>query len=164
MSDAQQQESTPTSPTTTTTTTPITTTSSLSSSTFNQYTSTLGSKYQDKIKDAAQRSKYTLELTFEDGHKETQTYTRTKLLQWQYDEIEDLRAEASELVTAANPTKPREAAAKSKELYIKAAQYLLFNIKTEKTMTLDEYNHCYFPDLRPVLDAAIMLALLPDPN
>ena len=63
---------------------------------WSQYLNSLNSQYQNKIRKAAQYSDYTLTLRYEDGREEKQVFTRKKLLQWQFDELEDLRAEASE--------------------------------------------------------------------
>lgn len=155
-----------------TTTKPTTASSSIASTSvpkittpnipFSDYTNSLNIKYQEKIKLAAQRSNYTLELVYEDGKTTHYTYTRMKLLQWQFDEIEDLRSEAAEL--AISSVSAIKANKKLKEMYMKAAKYLLFNTTTEKPMTEEEYRHCFFSELRPAIDSSILLSLVSDPN
>jgi hypothetical protein len=134
----------------------------LATSSFSDYTNSLNSKYQEKIRNAAQSSNYKIDLSHKDGMKETITYTRMKLLQWQFDEIEDLRIEAAEL--SMKSERMIESNKKLREMYRNAAKYLLFNTKTEKPMTDEEYDSCYFQDLRPAIDSAILLSLISDPN
>ena len=83
-----------------------------------------------------------------------------KLLQWQFDEIEELRALAQEQTT----TSPKQSTKSMQDMYKKAAFYTLFNPQTKKPITEDEYRHCELSDVRPALDAAILLALVSDPN
>jgi hypothetical protein len=125
------------------------------------YMNSLNSKYQDRIKKAAQSSNYTLTMRYEDGREERKIFTRMKLLQYQFDEIEDLRAEANELSAA---EKPRDSTHKLAEMYKKAAGYILWNVKEERPMTTDEYKHCIFSEVRPALDASMLLGLISDPN
>lgn len=128
---------------------------------WSTYLNSLNAKYQDRIKRSAQHSNYTLTMRYENGREEKQVFTRMKLLQYQYDEIEDLRAESSELSTN---NKGRESTKKLSEMYSKAASYMLWNAKEERPMTQDEYNHCVFAEIRPALDASMLLGLISDPN
>lgn len=124
------------------------------------YLNSLNAQYQEKIRRMAQQSNYTLNMRYEDGREEKQVFTRMKLLQWQFDEIEDLRAEATELAT----TSPRQAQKALSNMYAKASGYILFNPKRGKPMTEQEYKHCEFPDIRPAIDASLLLSLVSDPN
>jgi hypothetical protein len=117
-------------------------------------------QYQEKIRRWAQYPNYSLNLQYRDGRKEKQVFTRMKLLQWQFEEIETLRAEAQEL-SITSPTKSNKAL---NTMYRKAAAYLLFNPKTEQPMTQEEYDSCYAGELRPALDSALLISLISDPN
>lgn len=125
------------------------------------YLNSLNAKYQQRIKNMAQLPNYTLTLRDEDGREERQVYTRKKLLQWQFDEIEDLRADATELGAKGEARKAQKTLA---QMYRKAANYLLFNTKREEMMGEDEYNHCVFQEVRPALDSAMLIGLISDPN
>jgi hypothetical protein len=127
---------------------------------WSQYVNSLNSQYQKKIQKYAQYSNYTFNLCYEDGQEEKQVFTRKKLLQWQFDELEDLRAEASELAA----TSPRKAQKALKDMYEKAASFILWNVKKEHSMTADEYKHCEFSEVRPALDASMLLGLVSDPK
>lgn len=127
---------------------------------WTNYLNSLNSKYQQRIQRMAQVSNYKLNIRYEDGREETQVYTRMKLLQWQFDEIEDLRAEATELAAKS----PREAQKALSAMYLKASGYILFNTKKSRPMSADEYRHCVFSEVRPALDAAMLLGLISDPN
>ena len=129
-------------------------------SAWGQYLNNLNGRYQEKIRDAAQQSNYNITIRYEDGREEKQVFTRMKMLQWQFDEIEDLRAEATDLTVKS----PREAQKALSKMYTKAATYILFNVKKEKPMTEDEYRHCVFSEVRPALDSAMLLGLISDPN
>lgn len=128
---------------------------------WSTYLNSLNAKYQNKIKKAAQLSNYNLTIRYEDGREEKQVFSRMKLLQYQFDELEDLRAEATEL---SSKEKPRDAAKALSNMYTLAARYLLWNAKEDRPMTTEEYKHCYFSDIRPALDASMLLGLLSDPN
>lgn len=128
---------------------------------WGQYLNSLNAKYQNKIKDAAQKSKYSLTVRNTQGQDETLTFTRMKLLQYQYEEIEDLRAESTE---ATNNNKPREANKLMRQMYAKAATFILWNVREKRPMTLEEYRMSAFSDVRPALDASILLGLVSDPN
>lgn len=130
-------------------------------SAWSVYLNSLNTKYQQRIKQMAQLPNYTLTLRHEDGKEERQVYTRKKLLQWQFDEIEDLRADASELGAKGEARKAQKTLSL---MYRKAASYLLFNTKKEEMMTEDEYNHCVFQEVRPALDSAMLIGLISDPN
>lgn len=125
------------------------------------YLNSLNAKYQQRIKKMAQSPNYTLTLRYEDGREERQVYTRKKLLQWQFDEIEDLRADAAELGAKGEARKAQKALS---HMYHQAATYLLFNTKREQMMTEEEYNHCVFQEVRPALDSAMLIGLISDPN
>jgi hypothetical protein len=129
-------------------------------SAWSVYINSLNGKYQEKIKRLASLPNYNLHLRYEDGREEKQVFTRMKLLQWQFDELEDLRSSSQELAT----TSPRESTKSMQKMYKKAAGYILFNPQTKKPITEDEYKHCELSDVRPALDAAILLALVGDPN
>lgn len=128
---------------------------------WGQYLNSLNSKYQQKIKDAAQKSKYSLTIRNENGQDESLTFTRMKLLQYQYDEIEDLRAESTELSSI---NKPKEANKLMRQMYLKAATYILWNVREKRPMTEQEYKMSAFSEVRPALDASILLGLVSDPN
>lgn len=125
------------------------------------YLNSLNAKYQDKIKKAAQVSNYSLTMRYQDGREEKQVFTRMRLLQYQFDELEDLRAEATDL---SNKEQPRQAAKALANMYTRAAGYLLWNAKEERPMTTDEYKHCFFSEIRPALDASMLLGLISDPK
>jgi hypothetical protein len=129
-------------------------------SAWSTYINNLNGKYQEKIKRFAAMPNYAFHLRYEDGREEKQVFTRMKLLQWQFDELEDLRSSSQELAT----TSPRESTKSMQKMYKKAAGYILFNPQTKKAISEDEYRHCELSDLRPALDAAILLALVGDPN
>ena len=128
---------------------------------WSAYLNSLNAKYQDRIKKAAQSSNYNLTMRYENGKEEKQVFVRMKLLQYQFEEIEDLRAESSELSDAG---KPRESTKMLTTMYRKAASYILWNAKEERPMTEDEYRHCIFSEVRPALDASMLLGLISDPN
>lgn len=128
---------------------------------WSTYLNSLNAKYQERIKKAAQSSNYHLTMRYENGKEEKQIFVRMKLLQYQFEEIEDLRAESSELSDAA---KPRESTKILSIMYRKAASYILWNAKEERPMTQDEYAHCIFSEVRPALDASMLLGLISDPN
>jgi|SRR5215831_18174145 len=128
---------------------------------WSAYMNSLNSKYQDRIRKAAQSPNYILTMRYEDGREVKQTFSRMKLLQYQFEEIEDLRAEANELSVA---DKARESTKKLAEMYSRAASYILWNVKEERPMTADEYRHCLFSEVRPALDASMLLGLISDPN
>jgi hypothetical protein len=125
------------------------------------YLNSLNNQYQKKIQKAAQHSNYTFNLSYEDGREEKKVFTRKKLKQWQFDELEDLRAEATDLAAAQQARKAQKALS---EMYQKAATYILWNTREEHNMTVDEYKHCDFPEIRPALDASMLLGLISDPN
>lgn len=127
---------------------------------WSTYLNSLNAKYQDRIRKAAQAPNYNLTMRNEDGHEEKQVFTRMKLLQYQFDELEDLRAEATDFT---NKDQPKEAAKATSAMYTKAANYLLWNAKEERPMTEYEYKHCFFPEIRPALDASMLLGLVSDP-
>ncbi len=128
---------------------------------WSQYLNSLNGLYQKKIQKYAQYSNYTFHLRYEDDRgEEKQIFIRKKLLQWQFDELEDLRAEASELAT----TSPRKAQKALTQMYEKAATFILWNTKKDHSMTVDEYKHCEFSEIRPALDASMLLGLISDPN
>src|SRR6266496_2616261 len=123
---------------------------------WSNYLNSLNNLYQKKIQKYAQYSNYTFHLRYEDDRgEEKQVFARKKLLQWQFDELEDLRAEASELAT----TSPRKAQKALTQMYEKAATFILWNTKKEMSMTVDEYKHCEFSEIRPALDASMLLGL-----
>src|SRR6266496_5127569 len=123
---------------------------------WSNYLNSLNNLYQKKIQKYAQYSNYTFHLRYEDDRgEEKQVFARKKLLQWQFDELEDLRAEASELAT----TSPRKAQKALTSMYEKAATFILWNMKKEMSMTVDEYKHCEFSEIRPALDASMLLGL-----
>lgn len=128
---------------------------------WSTYLNSLNAKYQERIKKAAQQSNYNLTMRYENGREEKQIFTRMKLLQYQFEEIEDLRAEAGELSAA---DKSREGTKMLANMYRKAANYILWNAKEERPMTDDEYKHCIFSEVRPALDASMLLGLVSDPN
>lgn len=135
-------------------------TSPEASTAFGNYLNNLNQQYQEIIKRVAQHSSYTFTIRHEDGTEERIEFARRKLLQWQFDEIEDLRAEATELTV----TKPREARKAISAMYLKASAYILWNIKKKEPMNEYEYNHAEFSDLRPALDAALLLSLVSAPK
>lgn len=128
---------------------------------WGQYLNNLNARYQNKIKDAAQKQKYSLTVRNSNGQDESLTFTRMKLLQYQYDEIEDLRADSTD---ATNNNKPKEANKLMRQMYAKAATYILWNVREKRAMTPDEYRMTAFADVRPALDASILLGLVSDPN
>lgn len=128
---------------------------------WGQYLNNLNAKYQNKIKEAAQKSKYAITVRNNQGQDESLTFSRMKLLQYQYDEIEDLRADSTE---ATNNNKPKEANKLMRQMYAKAATYILWNVREKRAMTPDEYRMTAFADVRPALDASILLGLVSDPN
>jgi hypothetical protein len=132
-----------------------------STTAWGQYLNSLNTKYQDKIKEAAQKPKYSLTIRNANGQDESLTFTRMKLLQYQFDEIEDLRAESTE---ATENKKPKEAGKLMREMYAKAATYILWNVREKRPMTLEEYKMAAFSEVRPALDASILLGLISDPN
>jgi hypothetical protein len=134
---------------------------STSGTAWGQYLNSLNAKYQDKIRKAAQQSKYSLTIRNSQGQDESLTFTRMKLLQYQYDEIEDLRAESSE---AASANKSKEANKLLRTMYAKAATYILWNVREKRPMTEQEYKMSAFSEVRPALDASILLGLVSDPN
>lgn len=132
-----------------------------SNTAWGSYLNSLNVKYQERIRKMAQVSNYTLTLEYEDGRSEKQVFIRKKLLQWQFDLIEDLRAEATELGAKGEARKAQKALT---SMYLQASSFILFNTKKEKMMTEDEYKHCAVQDLRPALDSAMLITLIPDPN
>lgn len=128
---------------------------------WSNYLNSLNSKYQDRIKKAAQQSIYSITIRNENGSEVKQQFTRMKMLQYQFEEVEDLRAQSSEL-SASN--KPREGTKLLSQMYRKAAGYILWNTKEERPMTDDEYRHSVFSEVRPALDASMLLGLISDPN
>lgn len=135
--------------------------SSTSTTAWTQYLNSLNEKYQKKIQAAAQQSKYSLTIRNAQGQDETLTFTRMKLLQYMYDEIEDLRADANE-ATANN--KAKESNKLTRQMYAKAATYILWNVREKRPMTDEEYKMSAFSEVRPALDASILLGLISDPN
>jgi|SRR5215510_235385 len=127
---------------------------------WGSYLNSLNSKYQKRIQQAAQKTKYEFTMRYEDGHEQKSVFHRMKLLQYQYDEIEDLRNEANEL----GALKPRDSAKALAKMYLKAAGYIMWNVKEDRPMTTEEYNHCIFSEIRPALDASMLLGLISDPN
>lgn len=125
------------------------------------YLNSLNAKYQERIKKAAQQSNYSLTIRRDNGQEEKHIFARMKMLQYQFEEIEDLRAEATELSSA---DKPREGTKMLANMYRKAATYILWNAKEERPMNEDEYRHCIFSEVRPALDASMLLGLISDPN
>lgn len=128
---------------------------------WGQYLNSLNARYQNKIKDAAQKSKYVLTIRNSNGQDESLTFTRMKLLQYQYDEIEDLRAESTE---ATNNNKPKDANKLMRQMYSKAATFILWNVREKRPMSAEEYRMSAFSEVRPALDASILLGLISDPN
>lgn len=131
-----------------------------SNTAWGTYLNSLNSKYQDKIKRMAQLPNYQITMRTDDGREEKQLFTRKKLLQWQFDEIEDLRAQATELAA----TSARESQKALSTMYKKAATYMLWNPRQQQPMTEDEYRHAVFADIRPALDSAMLISLISDPN
>jgi hypothetical protein len=123
------------------------------------YLNSLNGKYQDRIRKAAQASNYSLTMIYEDGREEKHVFIRRKLVQWQFDAIEELRADSTEL---SNSDKPKLAAKTLARMYSQAATYLLWHAKEDRAMTEDEYKHCVFSEIRPALDASMLLGLITD--
>ena len=128
---------------------------------WSQYLNSLNGLYQKRIQKAAQYSNYTFNLRYEDGREEKKVFIRKKLVQWQFDELEDLRAEASELAATSLASKSHKALS---QMYEKAATYILWNTREEHSMTVDEYKHCEFSEIRPALDASMLIGLISDPK
>ena len=123
-----------------------------------QYLNSLNSLYQGKLMKWAKLPNYMIRSRDENGNEHKQVYTRMKILQWQFDEIEDYRTESVDLERESK----RGAWEKSKEMYKRAAGYVLYNPKTEKPMTKEEYKSCYLEDLRPAIDSSLLIALVSD--
>jgi hypothetical protein len=133
---------------------------------FSEFTSKLNSDYQEKIRKYAQKPDYKIHIaTAPSNGKARQsdlvTFTRMKLLQYQFDEIEEIRAEATELSMAG---KLQKADILTRQMYKKAASYLLWNVSADRPMTEDEYKMSDFAEVRPALDSAMLISLVSDPN
>ena len=132
---------------------------------FSDFASGLNAKYQEKIKRYAQMPNYFIHIATADGNggykRDKVMFTRMKLLQFMFDEIEDLRSEANELQVQGKPKQSQDVL---KTMYSKAASYLLWNAKEERPMTEQEYRMADLDEVRPALDSAMLISLVTDPN
>jgi hypothetical protein len=120
-----------------------------------QYLNSLNALYQGKLTKWAKLPNYTIHFR-KDGKEDKQVYERMKILQHEFDEIEDLRTQSVDLERESKYA----AWQKSKEMYRKAASYTLFNPKTQRPMTEEEYKYCHLEDIRPAIDSALLIALI----
>jgi hypothetical protein len=128
---------------------------------FASWTESLGQEYQDKIKRYATMPDFKIHIAIDGGPKrEVVRFARMKLLQYQFEEIEDLRAEMMDLTTAG---KTRQAETVSRQMYRKAASYILWNISADRPMSEDEFKYADISESRPAIDSSLLITLL-DPK
>ena len=49
-------------------------------------------------------------------------------------------------------------------MYEKAATFMLWSKRNGAMMTVDEYKHTEFSEIRPALDASMLIGLISDPK